>query len=109
MKNYPGTVLEKTKMTYHKYCDICDTFVTCTFKPNWCPWCGKDLREETLVDFVGIDGRLDLLNEIRGFPDPPDKIPWDGYYSYKSGRHSLLKKGFKEVPKIVEVRQISLF
>lgn len=92
-------------MSFSKYCEICDTIVTCSFSPSWCPWCGKDLREEQLVEFSGIDGRLNLLNKMRGFPDLPDKIPWDGYYAHKTGRHFLLSKNKKPV----EYRQINLF
>ncbi len=97
-------------MGYIKYCDICDTLVTCSFKPNWCPWCGKDLRGEPLLeDFTTIEGRLELLNRMRGNPDPPDKIPWDRYYAHNTGRHLLLNKIKRDSVPQVEVKQISLF
>lgn len=96
-------------MSFHKYCEVCDTFVTCSFSPSWCPWCGKDLRYEPLVEFSGIEGRLSKLNEIRGFPDPPDKIHWDGYYAHETGRHLLLNKVEKSSVPQVEIKQISLF
>ena len=78
--------------TYNKYCDICDTLVSCTFSPSFCPWCGKDLRGKPLVDFTDIEGRLELLNKMRGYPDKPGAIPWDWYYSKKNGRRELLEK-----------------
>lgn len=97
-------------MSFIKYCNVCDRLVCCSFKPNWCPWCGKDLQTEALLEnFNTSNERLELLNRMRGNPDPPEKIPWDGYYVRKTGHNLLLKQINQHSAPQVEVKQISLF
>ncbi len=32
-----------------KYCKNCGDLVTCSSSPNYCCWCGSDLRQEPLT------------------------------------------------------------
>lgn len=48
-----------------KWCSNCKQIVTTNSKPNYCCWCGKDLRnEDILPEFNSWEERVKLVNEL---------------------------------------------
>ena len=60
IKKFITTFLEKQMPS--KYCAACDELVsTANFVPDYCGWCGKDLRNEPLFpEFSTYKERVEL-------------------------------------------------
>lgn len=68
-----------------KYCSTCGDLVTCSSQPNYCCWCGCDLRQEPLTPpFNSFKGRLKVIAEAaaKATPQPKEEIT-PGRYQIK--------------------------
>lgn len=54
-----------------KWCSNCELIVSTNTKPNYCCWCGKDLRnEEVLPEFNTAEEREAIIAGLRKPKEP---------------------------------------
>lgn len=58
-------------MPYIRWCSNCQKTVVCNVKPDFCAWCGKDLRQEPLINFQNYN---DILSKIEELKNNSEKI-----------------------------------
>lgn len=54
-----------------KWCSVCQEIVTCSFEPNYCCWCGKDLRNESILPrFATYEEREQIVFKLKNSEIP---------------------------------------